>query len=457
MRKVKKKSKKTLKRLSIITALFFLAIAGILVFVFKTYTNPTELFANNNSTSTFSPFVRTGNNTIVNRKQHELDEANKAAGDNKEFSIVRTSSDFNKDVPFTIDKKAGVVYQKQYDGRRINICVTGVDSRMGSNFKHADANHVISILIDKGEIEITSIPRDTYAEAGMPDTTNQNILAVLRPARGRKAYLKRVAQIAELDSIHFFVEFGFSQAMGLIEWLGYDNSKQTLQVLRSRKVFGGGDWQRTYNQGKFMKQAMLKSFNNYGGMFGDLVLMGGLSLTETNLTSGTLSAILKKLKDNDFGQSEDITVRVRPNFAYEYKNFDFDDKEIIAHMSAKVDQYSGTNPGSSHLSMDSVVIKQLNSAIKKAIRADSTGQATLTINALKTYFDQKIWLQITDKNSRHHYRETMKNLLISAYNKKKDPVSAERVQKQIEQETNLFLNNKNSSKLETEELEEIKI
>ena len=369
---------------------------------------------------------------------------------NKEFSIIRTSTDFNKDIPFTVDKKAGVVYKKQYNGRRINICVTGVDSRIGSNFKHADANHVLSILIDKGEIEITSIPRDTYADAGMPDTTTQNIIAVLRPAKGRNAYLRRIAQIAELDTIHYYMEFGFSQAMGIIEWLGYDNSKQTLQVLRSRKVFGGGDWQRTYNQGKFMKQAMLKSFNNYGGMFGDLVLMGGLSFTETNLTSGTLNAILKKLKESDFGQAEDVTLRVRPEFPYDYKNFDFNDKDIIAHMSAKVDQYSGTNPGSSQVSTDSLVINELRNAVRKAIRSDSSGQATLTINTLKTYFQQKAWLQITDKNTRHHYRETIKNLLVSAYKKKKEPANAEKVQQLIEQESNLFLNNKNKSKPEFE-------
>lgn len=443
-----------MKHLSIITALFFLAIAGILVFVFNILSEPSDEFGNKNSPTTFSPFVRTGANTIVDRKQHELDKAKRTAG-NKEFSVIRTSSDFNKDIPFTVDKKAGVVYKKQYNGRRINICVTGVDSRMGSNFKHADANHVLSILIDKGEIEITSIPRDTYADAGMPDTTNQNIIAVIRPAKGRKAYLNRIAQIAELDTIHYFMEFGFSQAMGIIEWLGYDNSKQTLQVLRSRKVFGGGDWQRTYNQGKFMKQAMLKSFNNYGGIFGDLVLMGGLSLTETNLTSGTLNAILGKLKESDFGQSEDVTLRVRPEFAYEYKNFDFNDKEIIAHMSAKVDQHAGKTPGTSKVSTDSLVIKELNNAIKKAVRADSTGQSTLTINTLKTYFQQKVWLQITNKNSRHHYRETIKNLLMSAYNKKKDPASAEKVKDLIEQESNLFLNSKNTSRSEIEQLEEM--
>ncbi|MER3328315.1 MAG: hypothetical protein RIF34_01965, partial [Candidatus Kapaibacterium sp.] len=109
--------------------------------MFNKFSDSSDDFANKNSPTTFSPFVRTGTNTIVNRKQHELDKARRTAG-NKEFSVIRTSTDFNKDIPFTVDKKAGIVYKKQYNGRRINICVTGVDSRIGSNFKHADANHV---------------------------------------------------------------------------------------------------------------------------------------------------------------------------------------------------------------------------------------------------------------------------------------------------------------------------
>src|SRR5690606_22561560 len=146
-------------------------------------------------------------------KEYETRKAlNQLNSGDVEYSVIRTSKNFNQDIPFTLDDKAGVVYKKLYNGRRINICVTGVDSRLGTRYKHADANHVISILIDKGEVEITSVPRDTYADAGMPDTTNQNIIAVLRAKYGRKAYLRRMAQIAELDTIHYYMEFGFSQA-----------------------------------------------------------------------------------------------------------------------------------------------------------------------------------------------------------------------------------------------------
>lgn len=441
-----RKKRNILKHLSIIILLFIASIVGVLYFVYNVTSVSQLSWDDNEKAITFTPFVRTSNNTIVKRKEYELRNALNKIG-NKEpiVSVIRTSNDFNQDIPFTVDDKAGILYKKKYDGRRINICVTGVDSRMGDRFVHADANHVLSILVDKGEIEITSIPRDTYADAGQPDTTNQNILAVLRPARGRKAYLRRVAQIAELDSIHFYMEFGFSQAIGIIEWLGYENSKQTLQVLRSRKVLGGGDWQRTYNQGKFMKQAILKSFNNYGGLFGDLVLMGGLSLVETNLNTGTVNAILKKLKANDFGQSEDITLRIRPEFNYEFKNFDFNDRTVMSQLQSKVEGYSTKKNGVTDPknSVDTLVISKLDRAIRVATKSDSTGRNTETINSLKTIFQQKAWMQITNKKTRHRYRERVKDLLVSAYTKKKEPENAEKIVKIVEQESNLFLNNLN--------------
>lgn len=451
---MKKNLKNILKHVSIISGLFILTIVGVLLFLFNAESDTTDILNEEHKTTTFTPFVKTANNSIVNRKQFELQKAIKVAKNEKDFALVRTSKDYNKDIPFTIDEKAGVVYRKQYNGRRINICITGVDSRMGSNYKLADANHVLSILIDKGEIEVTSIPRDTYADAGMPDSTNQNTIAVMRAAKGRKAYLRRIAQIAELDTIHYYLEFGFSQAMGIIEWLGYKNSKNTLQVLRSRKVFGGGDWQRTYNQGKFIKQSMIKSFNNFDGIFADLVLMGGLSLTESNMKSGLLSSILKKLKQNGFGKPEDVTLRIRPEFAYKYKNFDFNDEEIIAQMSSKVDSYFDEKYGKDRVSTDSTIIVELDKAITKANHADKTGKPYITISTLNTLFNQKIWLQITDKQARNKYRDKLKNLLVSAYYQKKDTLSAERVNNIIETENNLFKMNKNLTKSNSQSAQE---
>ena len=43
-------------------------------------------------------------------------------------------------------------------------------------------------------------------------------------------------------------------------------------------------------------------------------------------------------------------------------------------------------------------------------------------------------MQITDKNTRHKYREKMKDLLVSAYEQKNQPQNAEKVKKIVEHE-----------------------
>ncbi len=436
------------KHLSFILLLFLLGSVGLLIFFFNISTGSQSEVYEVKEIATFTPFVRNENNSIVDRREYEYEEAiNTVEESNTEIKTIRTSSDFNKDIPFKIDENAGIVYKKQYNGRRINVAIIGVDSRLGSRYKHADANHVLSIMPETGEIEITSIPRDAYADAGYPDTTNFNTISNLRAKFGRMKYISRIAEIAELDTIHFYMEFGFSQAIGLLEWLGYDNSKQTLQVLRSRKVFAGGDWQRTYNQGVFLNQAIRKSFKNYGGVFGDLVLMGGLSLVETNINLATLTKIVNMLRINGFGEKEDVINRVRPKYSYKFKQFDFNDEGVVADLQAKVDKHFKKS-NSSSASIDSIVIVKMDKVISKASHSDSLKKATRTINTLKTYFRQRAWLQISDKKIRHKYREKMKNLLISAYEQKNQPENADKIKKIVEHESNLFLYNLNKADLD---------
>ncbi|MFA5511743.1 MAG: hypothetical protein WC313_04765, partial [Candidatus Kapaibacterium sp.] len=149
--------------------------------------------------------------------------------------VINVSSS-NELPEYAYDESAGKYIKRIYKGRRINIALTGVDSRLGDRYKHADANHIISILLDSGKIEIISIPRDTPADAGYDDTTGQNKLTIVRAAKGRKAYFQELCRIGEVDKIHYFAELGFSQAIGIIEWLGFDKPNETLQILRSRSA-----------------------------------------------------------------------------------------------------------------------------------------------------------------------------------------------------------------------------
>ena len=207
---------------------------------------------------------------IINKTKRAKDSAMyKAAQPDHDTAIqvIRVSNIDEMNIPHSIDENPARI-RRVFNGRRINIAIIGVDSRLGTRFKHADANQVISILIDKGIIEITSIPRDTrIKDTTFIEDSTQNKLTVLYAMGNRKLYLQEVAKIAELNYIHYYIEVGFSQARGLLELLGFKKSGSTLQVLRSRKVLRGADFQRCYNQGQFIRQMILKHFDKISGFF----------------------------------------------------------------------------------------------------------------------------------------------------------------------------------------------
>ncbi len=357
------------------------------------------------------------------------------------IEIIKVSNSEDTNIYYGIDRYAGVEYKKIFDGRRINIALTGVDSRLGSRYKKADANHVFSILPDEGRIEIISIPRDTEADAGYPDTTTFNKLTVCRASKGRDFYLGEVARIAGLDRIHYYVEFGFSQAMGILEWLGYKDAGSQLQVLRARKGFVQDDFQRTYNQAQFMRQMIFLNFDKFSGLFGDVMLGSGLSMLETNLTKDELVKILRQLRLNGMGESiTNISVKVKPSLKMRFKVYDFSNPEVVQEMRCKINEYftETKHPSdSTETNISGTVETILSEAITKATK-DSTDHPTLVINGLDTYFRQRAWMQIHDRGKRDSIREQINILLSRAYEKRGEQLNAKNVRDVIAKEKKFF-------------------
>lgn|GEM_PF-276253 len=381
----------------------------------------------------FSPFRKSSNGKIKTKyKFTESYLRKKVVSFDTTVYIKKVSS--KSKVPFEIDEKAGRVYKRIYSGKRINIAITGVDSRIGHRYKHADANHVLSILPEKKIIEIISIPRDTYADAGLDDTTNLNKLTNVRGMLGRKAYLNELANIAEVDKIHYYIEFGFSQAMAILKWLGYDNYHNTLQVLRSRKVFKGSDWQRTYNQGTFIKQMIIKNQHKFDGVFGNILVEGLLALVETNLNQKKAVGILDKFRINEIEISDSLfKILVRPKLKIKFKSYDFTDKSVIAELSNQI-RLKGD---SSNIKTSKYVIKTLEKAIHKSVK-DSLNRPLYVIRNLKTYYNQKAWHQILDKTKMDWIREDIKVLLSEAYFKLGKDEKGNSVIENIDNEKELF-------------------
>lgn len=405
-----------------------------------------DILISQNSIPTYTPFSLNNENQIVKtydfKKESILNSYNIKDTISKE---IRTSNDFNKDNPYEYDEKTGILYRKTYTGRRINIAITGVDSRLNSRYKHADANHVISFLIDSGKIEITAIPRDTPVNFIELDS-NQRKLNILRAKYGRVEYHKELARIAELDKIHYWVELGFSQAIGIIDWLGYKNPNSTLQVLRARKNYKLGDFQRIYNQANFIKKAISKSYSNYNGIFGDLILEGILSIFDSNLSSEKINNLLNTLKLNNFSGETDIDIRIMPKNRNKYFDYDFNNEKELLSLQLEMENFyskkykSDQDSSSFYDKLESKLYFMLNQAI-----LDSAKNPTLVINKLSTLFKQKAWFQIKDLKTRLDIRNTFAKLLKDAYIRKNQIDNANEITKLIEAEDKLFIFNLNKS------------
>ena len=303
-------------------------------------------------------------------------------------------------------------------GRVVNILITGIDSRLGQKSARADANHIVRFFLDSGQIEIISIPRGTFARIRKGDTTGGNIIANVRSIYGQERYIKEVKRIAGISSIDYYIEFGFSQAMGIIELLGYnDNSASTLRVLRSRKAFATGDHQRSYNQGQFIRQAILKVCDKTDGIFGQIGIRAALALASTNLSFDATSYLLSELKKHGFSSasSQRIWVRMKPNYLASMKLFNFDSSNVNT-IEKQIEKKVRYMLADSSRKTPAGYERRIKHLVKK-VSADTAKSPIRVINALAFPYKQKSWLQIKDKSERLIVRNCICNMLIQAYSK----------------------------------------
>jgi hypothetical protein len=365
---------------------------------------------------------------LLKKERQRQEDFIKAATDTSDTTerIVIVSNPYSTKIPYDIDKNAGRPVRYVYTGRRINISVTGLDNRLGTRSNHADANHVISVLLDSGKIEIISVPRDTPADAGLEDTTGQNKLTVVRAVRGRKAYQEELARIAGVDKIHYWVEVGFSQVMGLLEFLGFRDTRSTLQVLRSRTGLGGADYQRSYNQGQFIRQMILRHFDKATGLSGEVLIRAALTVVETNLTTSVVKDIIDRLEAKGFPSGpEAVTVKIRPPMFTKFKVYDFTDENVIESLRYKIEAFNEGYIGDTlHAAPNvyAILRHRLDLAAK-----DSAEHPQRVINQLRIMFKQRAWLQIPDGDLRDSIRTEFGILLSDAYNKRRRPAKARQV------------------------------
>ncbi|MCB2204770.1 LCP family protein [bacterium] len=311
-------------------------------------------------------------------------------------------------------------------GRLINILIIGIDSRLSARDARADALHLVSINPDSAVVEIMSIPRDTYSDLGYPDTTTFNIIANAKTTDNQRL-LRKVAKIAQRGPVNYFVEVGFSQAMGIMEILGYRDPVSTLQFLRTRRTLPGGDIQRAHNQALFMRQNLIGKFPLLTGATGDMIITAGLNFLTTNLTKDFCLGLVYNLKKRGFPQHREDAVRLRmpPGNNIRLKEM-VADSSTIHNTLARVERRLGSNGDSPN------VAAYLRRVYTRAMR-DSTHPGKI-VYRLRRLNEQHAWLQIQDEQSRIGIRDTLTSLLEFAYRKLGQTANADAVRSAREAE-----------------------
>jgi hypothetical protein len=204
-------------------------------------------------------------------------------------------------------------------------------------------------------------------------------------------------------------------------------------VIRSRKVYAAGDKQRSYNQGQFIRQAILRSFDHTDDLMGQLGIRAALALSTTNLSYDAASYILDELRANGFNSNtpDRIWVRMMPKSSYKLKVFDYDSSNIAnieTSIESKVKNIVGKNDRKNP-EYYANIMRSLLAKVEK-----DTNKPERVIDSLAHPFRQRSWIQIQNLNERIALRDKLCYMLVNAYNKKGKTAEAFEIVKYVEQE-----------------------
>lgn len=328
-------------------------------------------------------------------------------------------------------------------GRTVDILLIGVDSRLGHSRGRADALHLLSIDVSDPGVRITSIPRGTPSWLGYEDDAS-NIIANVLPARGRAELQRRVARMCGRDSVPYFVQLGFSDAIGVLNLLGFEHADDALQALRQRQGYQYGDHNRCYNQGLFIRAMMQRMLPLLDGATGALLLQAGLDLLETNLPPDVCRGIVYLLNDADIARHPDrISVSLRSRF-----------RDRIASASPIAETLSGTgqdaagflpgDAGAGHARARSGLSEDRHSRAEARMRAALAEGERLRAQPRKvqallaTMFAQHAWMQLPAGETRRALRDSLAAALLEAAGLLDDETSAASIRRTLRADDLLF-------------------
>ena len=271
----------------------------------------------------------------------------------------------------------------------VNILLMGFDARKGDKNPRCDALHMISVDIKNEKITIASVPRGILVD--LPKSVGGGTTYI-----GNSCHTAGIDfAIGEIEKItgikhDYLIKTGFSQALGVFRYLGLPTTP-TLQYLRNRR-YGIGDYQRSRNQAIFLKDMFVSKFEHFAKL-PKAVKYIAYKTVDTDLPYETLHDLINEVLSSKLYKNPDnIKTVQKPETGHKPKELFYDENEFSASDSWQTDgEYQDYQNG---------MITYLQDLANRGKRLVDGKQYGSAYNLIKTPYNQKLWLQIDDAQTR---------------------------------------------------------
>lgn len=281
------------------------------------------------------------------------------------------------------------------DAKTINIIVLGLDGRKGQQNQHCDAIHMFQLNTENWSIDITSVPRGTYAHIPRNLPEHEYYLANACAYEGLEYGITQIERIVGVKA-DYYLTVGFSEVYGILRTLQLPTT-ESLQWLRHRQSYAIGDPQRSRNQAVFMKDILISQLNRFRSDTFRPMLFVIFNMMNTDMDFATARALFSGYLNSQIDQRpEDIRLRMKPYHEVTNIHFDFENaSEQIQTMLRRIAPY---------LSDQDLSGRPLSSYQKELI--DFIKQQTENEEDIDGIINSRLWLQIEDDEEREFWHYT---------------------------------------------------
>jgi hypothetical protein len=291
------------------------------------------------------------------------------------------------------------------DRDSIKVLLVGIDSRAGDTNGHCDAIQLIEINKKYSKINITAVPRGTYAP--LPGTGHLPTDYYVSNSCGVVGIEYGIEQIERIlgQKADYLVFVGFSEAVGIFRELGLPTT-ETLQWLRNRQSFAIGEPQRAKNHSTFIKQMLLKYSKDNSSTFDATWQYVIYKMLKTDLSFPAVREVIKVVDEMNLEKENwRINLYMRP--AFEVADIPFDEENLTEQLHKLIDPIA-------HLLPEADYSDETKEETQKRLQ-DIVSSSLADPEFANWAWDNHFWLQIEDEETRQdlHF-ELIKQRVINA-------------------------------------------